>query len=239
MEVRLNVLAKNLKNAKEIVEVTEGKVFIGILTKEFNSTEEAIKKVFEFQNAGIPVSIGLGAGDPQQWQKVVEVAIATKPAHVNQVFTAAGYTLGALKAVKSEHTIVNALIRPSGIPGKVFISTGPTSEKYLEMVSCDLAVAMLAEIGVPSVKFFPIEGNKRLAEVEEMVKACINHSITIFEPTGGIDKKSLPSVLEVCLKNGIQTVIPHVYTSIIDKTTGLTRIEDVEELTTIIKRVVE
>lgn len=232
--IKLNVLARDVENAQQIVEETQGRVFIGLMVKGFASMDLAITTIEEFQAAQIPVSVGLGAGDPAQWEKVMEVAIRTKPAHVNQVFPAAGFTLGALKSVGSQHTLVNALIKPSGTPGKVIIATGPVSQNYQDVVSCDTAAAMLAEIGVQSVKFYPIEGIKRLDEVAEMVKAAVRQGIKTFEPTGGMDAKSLPQVLEVCIKNGAEQIIPHVYTSIVDKATGLTRLEDIRELMQII-----
>jgi 2-dehydro-3-deoxy-phosphogluconate aldolase len=228
--IKLNVLAKNVENAKQIVEITNGNVYIGVMVKNFKSVEAAVATVKEYQAAQIPVSVGLGAGDPSMWKMVVDVAIQTKPAHVNQVFPAAGYTLGALRAIGSDHSIVNALITPSGIVGKVFITTGPQSGKYKEPISCDAAAAMLAELNVHSVKFYPISGTDRLDEVAEMVKAAVKQQIKIFEPTGGIDYSSIKQIVEVCAANGAETIIPHIYTSIVDSQTGLTRLDDVQEL---------
>jgi 2-dehydro-3-deoxy-phosphogluconate aldolase len=37
-------------------------------------------------------------------------------------------------------------------------------------------------------------------------------------------------VVETCLEEGVQQVIPHIYTSIVDKATGLTRTDQVKEL---------
>lgn len=228
--IKLNVLAKTADNAKQIVDAAEGNVYVGLLVKNFPTVEAAVETVREFQQAGVPVSVGLGAGDPAMWKKVVDVSVQTKPAHVNQVFPASGYTLGALRQAGSEHSIVNALITPSGTPGQVIITTGPQSESLKETVSCDAAAAMLAEIGVHSVKFYPIGGTDHLDELAAMVKAAVKHQIKIFEPTGGIDIHTIGKVIEVCVENGADYIIPHIYTSIIDKATGLTRIEDVREL---------
>lgn len=228
--IQLNVLAKDANNAKRIVEAAQGNVYVGLMVKNFATVEAAVAAVHEFQQAGVPVSVGLGAGDPAMWKKVADVAVQTKPAHVNQVFPAAGYTLGALQSAGSPHSIVNALITPSGTPGQVIITTGPQSEALKETVSCDAAAAMLAEIGVHSVKFYPIGGTAHLDEVAAMVKAAVKHRIKIFEPTGGIDTHTIGQIIEVCAEHGAEQIIPHVYTSIIDKATGLTRIEDVKEL---------
>jgi len=229
-KIQLNVLAKDADNAKHIVEAAKGNVYVGLMVKNFASVEAAVATVHEFQQADVPVSVGLGAADPTMWEKVVQVAVQTKPAHVNQVFPAAGYTLGALQSVGSGHSIVNAVITPSGTPGRVIITTGPQSESLKETVSCDAAAAMLAEIGVHSVKFYPIGGTAHLDEVAAMVKAAAKHQIKIFEPTGGIDIHTIGKIIEVCAENGAEQIIPHVYTSIIDKATGLTRIEDVKGL---------
>lgn len=228
--VKLNVLAKDMDNARAIMEAANGRVYVGLMVKNFANVDEAVAKVNQYQAAQINVSVGLGAGDPNQWRKVAEVAARTKPAHVNQVFPAAGYTLGLLAAAGSTHTLVNALIAPSGIPGKVSILTGPVSQNYQEYISCDAAAALLKEIGIQSVKFYPIGGDKHLAEVAEMVKAAVKQGITVFEPTGGIDRQSVYKVVETCAENGAQTIIPHIYTAFADKETGVTNADEVGAL---------
>lgn len=228
--IRLNVLARDVENAKQICSLADGRALIGIMVKGFASVEEAVWAVKQYQQADIPVSVGLGAGDPAQWKKVAQVAVQTQPDHVNQVFPAAGYTLGALQAIGNSQTLVNALIAPSGQPGKVLVTTGPMSDKVSEVLSCDAAAAMLAEIGVHSVKFYPVNGLEKLDEIKEMAQAAVRYGIPVFEPTGGIDAASIRPIVEVCLEAGVQQVIPHIYTSIVDKETGLTRLEQVEEL---------
>jgi 2-dehydro-3-deoxy-phosphogluconate aldolase len=228
--IQLNVLAANLDNAKAVCEAGQGKVLVGLIVKDYPSVAAATDAVLAYQEAGVPVSIGLGNGDASAWRNVFDVAIHTGPAHVNQVFPAAGYTLAGLHVKGHTRTVVNALIRPSGIAGKVIIATGPLSQSYPQVVSCDVAAAMLADIGVPSVKFYPVDGDQRLAEIADMVQACVRHGITVFEPTGGLDRHSLVKVVDTCIKSGARHVIPHVYSSIIDKATGWTRTEDVRDL---------
>lgn len=228
--VKLNVLAKDVANAAAISAAAGGRIYIGVMVKHFATNEEAVARIRELQRANIPVSVGLGGGDPAMWSRVVDVAVQTRPEHVNQVFPAAGYTLGGLRVAGSPHILVNALVTPSGTPGRVWVTTGPRSSAYREQLSCDAAAAMLAELGVHSVKLYPIEGTERLDEVSEMVKAAVRQGIVIFEPTGGIDAHSIGQVVEVCAEHGAQTIVPHIYTSIIDPDTGLTRIADIEEL---------
>ena len=59
----------------------------------------------------------------------------------------------------------------------------------------------------------------------------------ILEPTGGIDLENFKEILVTVLNCGVKKVIPHVYSSIIDKESGNTRIEDVRKLLSIIKEV--
>lgn len=224
---RLNVLAKDVDNAAELVKATDGNIYIGIMMNKFASVEEAAAIVGQYQEAGAPVSVGLGAGDPAQWEKVAKVALQTNPAHVNQVFPAAGYTAGVLKFAGNEATVVNALIAPTGIAGKVNICTGVNSGRYQEMLSCDAAAALLEDVGVKSIKFYPMDGVNRLAEAAAMVKAAVRHGIVIFEPTGGVDAQCVKQIVDTCLENGAQTVIPHIYTALVDKTTGITHPEQV------------
>ena len=228
-EIKLNVLAADVENAKEIVAATDGRVYIGVMVKNFPSAEAAAQIINEWQAAGIPVSVGLGDADPAVWKKVADTAILTKPVHVNQVYPGAGYTIAALEGVGSGDTIVNALIRPSGTPGKVSILTGPDSQHFDEFISCEAAAAALKEIGVPSVKFYPVGGDKHLDEIAAMVKAAVSAGITMFEPTGGIDAASVEPVVRVCLENGAQLVVPHVYTAFVDKKTNETEPARVRE----------
>ncbi|MFB5195866.1 KDGP aldolase [Neobacillus sp. KR4-4] len=232
--VIFNVLAKDVENAKEIYEVGKEQILIGLTVKDFPSDEAAIDAVTSYKNEGIPVSVGLGAGDASVWKNVVNVSTKTIPSHVNQVFPAAGYTLGAMQQFGAHHTIVNALIEPSGVVGEVYISTGPISKQLKEKVSCELAASMLEEIGIHSVKFYPIDGDKRLDEVAAMVRSAVSSGIKVFEPTGGIDLNNVHSIVQTCFDNGAELVIPHLYTSLMDKQTGKTEVEKVEQLLTMV-----
>lgn len=219
--IKLNVLAANKENARQIVEAAAGNAYIGVMVKPYPTVEAAAEAVNELQALDIPVSVGLGAGDAAEWKRVAQVAARTKPAHVNQVYPAAGYTKAALEAAGGAATILNALLKPSGTAGKVSVLTGPDSRAYEESISCE-AAALLKEIGIPSVKFYPIGGDQRLNEVAAMVKAAAKAGITMFEPTGGIDARTVEAVVRTCLENGAELVVPHIYTALADEATGLT-----------------
>lgn len=229
-QVLFNVLAKDLNNARELVKVAGDRVLVGVLVKDFETEEAAIEQITAFKDNGVLVSVGLGAGDPAMWKKVANVAVATQPHHINQVFPAAGYTLGRMEQASEVMPVVNALIEPTGVPGQVYISTGPASSVYRESVSCELAATMLVELGISSLKFYPIEGIKRLDEVVEMTKAAVKAGIKMIEPTGGITLDNVYEIVQTCLDNGAEIVIPHLYTSLIDRETGETKLSAMKQL---------
>lgn len=62
-KICLNVLTKDIENAREIYEATKGHVLLGVLSKNYPTVEAAIEDMkkysVEIENA---VSVGLGAG---------------------------------------------------------------------------------------------------------------------------------------------------------------------------------
>lgn len=226
-EVIFNVLAKDLDNAKELYEAAGDRVLVGVMVKQFPTSKAAIEQVKSYQAAGVHVSVGLGAGDPAMWKRVAEVAKETLPPHVNQVFPASGYTLGYLN---HENTLINALVEPSGEVGQVYITTGPKSKQFKEKISCEAAATLLAEIGLKSVKFYPIKGDSKIDEVAAMVKAAVKYGITTFEPTGGLTVDNVHKVVQVCMDQGAKRVIPHLYTSLVNKESGKTEVEKLKTL---------
>ncbi len=229
-QIDLNVLAKDLDNALAVTAASDGAVYVGVLVKSFATNEEAVAQVRSYLDAGVLASVGLGAGDPAMWRRVVDVAVATLAPHVNQVFPAAGLTLGALQQAGAEEIFVNALISPGSRPGLVRVGTGPLSTDQPGEVSAEQAAAMLAEIGVPSVKFYPIGGARQLDHLAAMVRAAVAAGIPIFEPTGGIAPDNFEQVVGTCFEAGATHVVPHVYTSIVDPSTGETIPDEVAAL---------
>ena len=92
-------------------------------------------------------------------------------------------------------------------------------------------------MGGNSIKYFPMGGLKCKDEMKAVAEACARNHF-IMEPTGGIDLDNFREIMETILNAGVEKVIPHVYSSIIDKATGNTRIEDVKKLLAIVKELV-
>lgn len=93
--VAINVLAKDIANAKAIYEAAEGHAVIGVLSAQFATVEEGVPEVKRWMAEVPSISVGLGAGDPAQYYKAAMIAAHTHPAHVNQTFTGSGFAAGA------------------------------------------------------------------------------------------------------------------------------------------------
>lgn len=237
--VAINVLAKDIANAREIYDAAEGHAVIGILSAQFSSVDEGVQEVKRWM-ADVPsVSVGLGAGDPAQYYKAAMIASQVHPAHVNQTFTGSGFAAGALAATGGEQTYINALISPTGTPGEVLISTGVSSAQGTPArISCDAAIRMMQDMGAHAAKFFPMGGEKSLQELYVLATTAARNGMTLIEPTGGIDLDNFGLILQTCLEAGVPRVMPHVYTSIIDPQTGNTRPEDIVRLMEMVKALV-
>lgn len=67
--VAINVLAKDIANAKAIYEAAEGHAVIGVLSAQFATVEEGVPEVKRWMAEVPSISVGLGAGDPAQYYK--------------------------------------------------------------------------------------------------------------------------------------------------------------------------
>jgi len=230
----LNVLAGSKDNAQAIYEAAQGHVLVGVLSKNYPDVERAVADMREYaaliDNA---LSVGLGAGDPNQSAMVSEISRQVQPQHVNQVFTGVGVSRALLG---QQQTVVNGLVSPTGTPGMVKISTGPRSSKTPDgIVPVETAIALLKDMGGSSIKYFPMGGLKCEAEYRAVAQACAEHDFWL-EPTGGIDLDNVEAILRIALEAGVSRIIPHIYSSIIDSATGDTRPDDVRQLLEITRR---
>ncbi|WP_409308284.1 2-dehydro-3-deoxy-phosphogluconate aldolase [Pectobacterium sp. B1J-3] len=232
--VCLNVLAGSKANARAIYDAAEGHVLVGVLSKNYPDVASAVADMREYakliDNA---LSIGLGAGDPNQSAMVSDIAHDVQPQHVNQVFTGVATSRARLGQYD---TVVNGLVSPTGKPGWVKISTGPLSSQATEgIVPIDTAIALLKDMGGSSIKYFPMGGLQCRDEYRAVADACAQHDFWL-EPTGGIDLDNIGDILQIALDAGVSKIIPHIYSSIIDKASGDTRPDDVSTLLAIVKQ---
>lgn len=236
--VCLNVLAGNMQNAIDVYEAAEKYVIVGVLSANYPDVTSAVKDMQEYNKVlEGNLSVGLGGGNPAQWKAVGDIAKEVKANHFNQVFSAVGYTRAN---VGNDWAHINSMIAPTGTPGMVKISTGPLSKDAAQpaIIPVATAIAMIKEMGGNSIKFFPMGGLKCKDELIAVAKACAENDF-ILEPTGGIDLDNFKEIVEIILNAGVKKTIPHVYSSIIDKESGCTRVEDVKKLMEIIKEIVK
>lgn len=234
-KVCINVLANDLENAKEVYEAAEHSVLVGILSKNFVDNKSAIKEMTKWaKELDNNISIGLGAGDPNQSYMVASLTKTLNPNHANQVFTGVGLTISDYDDKK---TIVNCLVSPTGKPGFVKINTGPRSCKETDaIIPVETAIEIIKDMGGDSIKFFPMNGLDTRKELIVLANACAQHNF-ILEPTGGIDLSNFEEIMQIILDSGVKKIIPHIYTSIIDRNTNKTKVSDIKIILEIIKRI--
>ncbi len=233
--VCLNVLAKDINNAKDIIDATEGNVIVGILSKNFNDEETAYNEMIKWKKEiNNKISIGLGSGDPKQSYMVARLTKKINPAHANQVFTGVGLSVDNFE---SNNTFINCLVSPTGKPGYVKINTGPLSSLAHNedaIVEINTVIQIIKDMGGDSIKFFPMNGLSTIQEYKIVAEACAKNNFSL-EPTGGIDLDNFEEILKITINAGVKLIIPHVYNSIIDKNSGETSIKKVKELYKIIR----
>lgn len=229
----LNVLANSVENAKACYEAAEGHVVLGVLSKNYDSDEAAIENMKKYQEAtNNALSVGLGAGDPNQSQMVSRISGVLQPQHVNQVFTGVGTSRALLG---QNETIINGLVSPTGKVGYVNIATGPLSSDAPEaVIPIETAIKLLKDMGGSSIKYFPMKGLAHKEEYQAVAEACGKYDFYL-EPTGGIDLSNFEEIVQIAVDAGVKKIIPHVYSSIIDKETGDTKVEDVKALLNMMK----
>lgn len=218
-KVLLNIQTRSLRTSKEAAELLGSAVFVGVTAKDYPNLEEGIAYIQQLHQHGVQVSAGLGDGSADQWERTLDLALNTNPAHLNQIFPAAGLSQYMLKG-KGFNTLVNGMVGPTGKLGEVILGTGPLSRDQAgSSVSIGAALALMKEVGVQSVKFFPIEGTKRLDEVRAVARAVAEAGM-IMEPTGGITPDNAAEIVKLCLNEGVEYLMPHIYGSLKDPSTN-------------------
>ncbi|MFD1039785.1 KDGP aldolase [Virgibacillus byunsanensis] len=219
-----NFLARDARNAADIMEAGNGYVVPGIVSDDFASVDEAITRVQELKRVTDTVSIGLGGGgNIENWKKVLEISVGSEPGHLNQPFEKATYSKGFLEGNNIDGQLVNALVKPSGEVGKIQLISGAVMpvEEFLE-----IAVAL----GIESIKMMPVKGRFHLEELIYLTEKAAAEGIRGIEPAGGIDASNIKQMIDSVKEIDIEFFMPHIFGSTIDKHTGLTIPSKVNEI---------
>ncbi len=231
--VCLNVLAGSKANASAIYEAAEGHVLVGVLSKNYPDVASVADMRDYAQLIDNALSVGLGAGDRTSPGWSVRSPVRCSRSTLTSVFTGVATSRALLGQSES---VVNGLVSPTGTVGKVKISTGPLSSTAPDgIVPVETAIALLKDFGGSSIKYFPMGGLACRDEYQAVAEACARHDFWL-EPTGGIDLENYEAILQIALDAGVSKIIPHIYSSIIDKASGDTRPEDVRTLLEMTKK---
>src|SRR5699024_2301566 len=151
-------------------------------------------------------------------------------------FPAVGLTRGGNK---HPNTYINSLVKPSGTLGTVNIATGVVSSTGPGInVQIKSAITLIKEMAGNVVKFFPMKGLETKAEYKAVAQACAEEE-SILHATGRIHLDNFEEIISIALQAGVKQIIPHVYSSIIDKDSGKTRVRDVDKLYHMMKKAVD
>ncbi|WP_017437635.1 KDGP aldolase [Saccharococcus caldoxylosilyticus] len=207
-QLLLNVLAKDGKNAADLLEASDGFCVPGIAAADFATIEEAVETVKSIKQSSPVVSIGLGGGGKfDEWKRVVDIAVRSNPEHINQPLERALFAKGFL-AAKQCFPIITALISPSGEVGFVKIPTG-------KKIKVEPLLELAAACGVESIKVMPMKGLDHLEELLFIAKEAAKRGIRAIEPAGGIKVHHLPVLYKEIRKTNIELFMPHVFRDVL------------------------
>ncbi len=211
--ILLNVEATSVDLAGQANDLWPERILVAVVAKRFDSVEASVEHARALRERGVRASAGLGDGAADQWRNALDLALGAKPDHLNQVFPAAGLSQEALRSSGAE-TLVNALVRPCGVPGRVLVGTGPLSQEHAaSSLPVEIALDMLLEVGVKSIKFFPMRGRERLEEFRALAREAAKREMMV-EPTGGIGIDDIDDLLDVCEAENVPVVMLHLYGSL-------------------------
>lgn len=217
----VNLLPKTDDEARFIQDTLGTDWWAGVVLSDFAETDAAVDRVKRWTDWGISVSVGLGDGDPRQWRRALDAAMASGAPHLNQPWASAGYAWGVLSASRSS-VLVNALVSPQD-PITFRVQTNPDTASTTVLAPIEDILQGLGVLGVPSVKYFPLRGPDARQMVSDLARIMSRtDGPKILEPSGGMHPNDLSWLLDLAESTGV-TVIPHIYSALRDASGSIDR----------------
>ncbi|SFB00069.1 conserved hypothetical protein EF_0839/AHA_3917 [Lentibacillus halodurans] len=220
-----NFLAHDADNAAAILEAGSGYVVPGIVSDHFTSVDDAVDKVNELKKVSNVVSIGLGGGgNADNWRKVLRIAVASEPGHLNQPFETASYSQGYLDRGNLDKQVVNALVKPTGEVGKIQLANAGST------MDVEAFMDIAASLGIESIKMMPVHGTEHVEELVYLTRIAQAKGIRGVEPAGGINVTNIGEIMAGVKDIDIEFFMPHIFGSAVDHETGKTIPEKVRAI---------
>ena len=233
------VPAFNFDNAVVVNDALEGAGIVALISKNYPSAEALAEDVIKSKEELGVVSIALGGGDFAQAEQVLNASLLSKPDHINVPFELASYAQGRLEQAGLMNVLVNALVLEAEDENQVAITVDPNHEDRNVILEIRDAVSIIYGWGIKSVK--AVFGKKALNFdwLANIARAAETVGLELIEPSSGINLDNVNEVIYTCLEHGSALLLPHVFSPLIDKRTGLTKPEDVRMLVDRIKRSID
>lgn len=228
--------ALNVDNALVVNDALDGAGIVAVISKNYPSAESLAEDVNKFRERLGVVSIALGGGDFTQAEQVLNASLLSKPDHINMPFELASYVQGRLEQAELKNVLVNALVLEAEDENQVSITVDPIRKDRNVILEIRDAVSLICGWGIKSVKAQFTKRPVNLDWLSNIARASEAVGLELIEPSSGINLDNVNDVIYACLEYGSALLLPHVFSPLIDKRTGLTKPEAVRMLVDRTKR---
>lgn len=210
--IAVSVPSRDADEALGIWEAGEGTAVPSLSAASFSSVQ-ALQDETARCLLSVPVlSVALGGGaDVWQWIKVLAAGEAGAP-HLNQPFTTAPFAKGRFPGMW-----VNGVVEPTEAIGRVHLTgvRGP-----LPVIDVQEAAKMLLDGQVDALKLHPTDPADDFRATMAIATGAAEAGVAAFEPAGNLDLTSTPQLVERLMAVPDLRVLPHVFSALLDRTTG-------------------
>ena len=229
------VPALNIENAIEVNHALNGAGFLAVSAKNYSNAESLAQEAKQIQNKLGVVSIALGTVDFSQAEKVIKAALISKPDHINLPFESASYAQGRLHQAGDKDVVINALVYETDQTDQVIIKVDKKYSEGIITLNIRNAMELISGWGIKSVKTFFSKKGDHLSWLAKISRAAKEAGLELVEPTSGISEENINEIINTCLEYGSDYILLHVFSSVIDKNTRLTKPEAVTHMVEVVR----